>query len=170
MGEAGGESRTKASQRYILTGLLKCPCGRIMKLFDGPNGSYYCNSFRPGLGCKSNARIHRASLEQHVLALIGSTLSDERYISEVCSLFMEQLAVALTHEKENATLAEAEHAAFLAEQAAHQKALKNLYELVKNVGASDHLVEEIRETTSRLDAIQACIQTQARSGVFADGR
>ena len=136
----GGLHKSKASKRYIFSGLLRCGlCGAGMILTNGANGSYKCQSFVRKFGCSNGQLVRRASFQDSLLNLIAATACSSVTFEQLKAAFKEELSRQRSQQLETALLASSQEGPLRDEKRALEGGLQNLAEELATHGGSETL-------------------------------
>jgi DNA invertase Pin-like site-specific DNA recombinase len=84
-------SKTRHAPRMLLTGLLRCRCGKLCYVRSSRYSYYYCSSGFPGQGPKCGApSVRQQAADQTVAEIIATQLLDAQYLREILSRFQSR--------------------------------------------------------------------------------
>ena len=85
-------AKTKRPQRFLLSGLLRCACGKCVYVRCGsrtqPRSYYYCSSYFPGRGPQCGGKsVRQTAADQTVEEIVSTQLLDAAFLKKLLAKF-----------------------------------------------------------------------------------
>jgi site-specific DNA recombinase len=163
---SGNQRGLGRGAEHLLTGLLKCSeCGSNLTIVRGygvgRKPRYGCPNHAIRESCKNDLRESEAKIQERLFSRLQSLVLDREVVEFAIQEFSRQLRDRLSNVAANLT-------ADRVREAALDKQLKNLWDVVAQGGDFKSLKGEIANRQSELEAIQERMLTAGRDSVNAD--
>lgn len=150
----GGMTRTEASRKYFLSGLLRCGlCGGKLTIRTTKPARYGCAEYQARGSCTNNSTIPQELLEHEFIDALSRKLREHSLREELIQMVFEEIQ-STKHKRleaeSSAKLRRKDLETSRAQQARHKE---NLVKAVRESGGMKALYEELELVTRSLERI-----------------
>lgn len=166
--KTGGMSRTKASRRYLLSGLMKCgTCGGGIHVVSSNPTRYGCSSHRNRgkHACTNAFTIRQAELERKFVSALADKLRADDLREDLIQSLHTYLVdrAHLQEEANNAALEQRDE--MIANRAKYLRHQANLLEAIREEGGCRSLYEDLKEVEGKIARIDERLEVGERPPV-----
>ena len=166
--KTGGMSRTEASRRYLLSGLMRCgACGGGMIVRANNPTRYGCSSHRNRgpEACTNRITIRQDELEQAFVSALTDKLRANDLREELIVTLHTQLVEQGSLQQEADKAAAEQRDEMIANRAKYLRHQLNLRNAIKEEGGCRSLYEDLKEVEAKIDRIDERLAAQERPPV-----
>lgn len=166
--KTGGMSRTEASRRYLLSGLMKCgTCGGDLNVATSNPTRYGCSSHRNRgkEACANTLTIRQSEVEQTFVAALADKLRADDLREELIQDLHGHLTAQahLQEEADKAVLEQRDE--MIANRAKYLRHQTNLRQAIREEGGCRSLYEDLKEVEGKIDRIDERLAAGEREPV-----